>query len=118
MALLFSGAADAAIEPLERGLKLSPHDPQNFVWLNLLALARVFSGDADGGLEAAQQVVKVRPDWRPGFETLAYCQDLMGRRDEARRSALHLTGLKSVPGDALRLCERNSQRGLAVSPKP
>jgi hypothetical protein len=46
-------------------------------------------------------VVKVRPDWRPGFETLAYCQALLGRHDEARRSAMHLTALDAVPGDAL-----------------
>jgi TolB-like protein len=101
MALLFSGAAEAAIKPFERGLELSPHDPQNFIWLNLLALARTFSGDAVGGLDASQQVVKVRPDWRPGFETLAYCQALTGRREEARSSALHLRGLHDAPGDAL-----------------
>ncbi len=101
MALLFSGEAGAAVAPLERGLKLSPHDPQNFIWLNLLALARVFSGDAAAGLYAAGQVVKVRPDWRPGFETLAYCQALLGRRDEGRRSAMHLNALNQGPGDAL-----------------
>jgi tetratricopeptide (TPR) repeat protein len=101
MALLFSGAAEAPIRPLERGLQLSPHDPQNFVWLNLLALARVFAGDVAGALDAAQQVVKVRPDWRSGFETLAYCQALAGRREEARRSALHLTEVPGALGDAL-----------------
>ena len=101
MALLFSGDADAAVGAFERGLELSPHDPQNFIWLNLLALARALSGDAAAGLEAAQQVVKVRPDWRPGFETLAYCQALLGRHDEARRSVRHLTALDAVPGDAL-----------------
>lgn len=101
MALLFSGGAGPAAGVLKRGLELSPHDPQNFIWLNLLALAHALSGDAAAGLEAAQQVVKVRPDWRSGFETLAYCQALMGRREEARRSALHLIGLDRAPGDAL-----------------
>jgi hypothetical protein len=54
-----------------------------------------------GGLNAAQQVVKIRPDWRSGFETLAYCQALAGRREEARRSALHLTEVPGALGDAL-----------------
>jgi hypothetical protein len=59
------------------------------------------SGDATAGLDTAEQVVKVRPDWRPGFETLAYCEAMLGKRDDARRSALHLTALDQVPGDAL-----------------
>jgi TolB-like protein len=101
MALLFQGDAGSANGPLERGLELSPHDPQNFIWLNLLALARALSGDASAGLEVAQRVVKVRPDWRPGFETLAYCQALLGRRNDARLSAKHLRELDQVPGDAL-----------------
>ncbi len=53
MALLFSGRASDAIVPLEYGLRLSPYDPQNFVWFNMLALARLFSGRAEAGLEAA-----------------------------------------------------------------
>ena len=101
MALLFSGEAGPAVGALKRGLELSPHDPQNFVWLNLLALARALSGDTTAGLDTAEQVVKVRPDWRPGFETLAYCEAMLGKRDDARRSALHLTALDQVPGDAL-----------------
>src|SRR6185312_12670795 len=101
MALLFSGNAGPASAALERGLELSPHDPQNFIWLNLLALARALSGDAAAGLDTAEQVVKVRPDWRPGFETLAYCEAMLGKQDDARRSALHLTALDQVPGDAL-----------------
>src|SRR5207249_4134548 len=52
LALLFSGRAPEAIAPLEYGLRLSPYDPQNFVWFNVLALARLFSGRAEAGLEA------------------------------------------------------------------
>ena len=101
LGLLFKGDADDAIGPLERGLELSPNDPQNFVWFNLLALARVFSGKAVLALDAAQRVLKIRPDWRPGFETLVYCQAAIGNRDEARRSAHHMQTLQAHPGDAL-----------------
>ena len=117
MALLFSGDADAAVGALERGLELSPHDPQNFIWLNLLALARALSGDAAAGLEAAQQVVKVRPDWRPGFETLAYCQALLGRHDEARRSVRHLTALDAFRATPWLRCDPPTRFGSAISPK-
>ena len=63
MALLFSGRASEAIAPLERGLRLSPYDPQNFVWFNMLALARLFTGRAEDGLEAAIRALQVRPNW-------------------------------------------------------
>src|SRR5690606_21039730 len=42
MAHLFRGSASEAISPLEHGLTLNPHDPQNFVWFNLLALSHLF----------------------------------------------------------------------------
>jgi len=51
MALLFSGRAPEAIAPLEYGLRLSPYDPQNFVWFNVLALVRLFSGRAEADLK-------------------------------------------------------------------
>jgi TolB-like protein len=101
LGLLFRGDANGAIAPLERGLELSPHDPQNFVWLNLLALARAFAGKAASALDAAQRVLKIRPDWRPGYETLVYCEACMGNWTEAHRAAQQMQTLKSLPGDAL-----------------
>jgi TolB-like protein len=101
MGRLCQGDANGAVGPLERGLELSPHDPQNFVWLNFLALARVFSDRAALALDAAQRVLKIRPDWRPGFETLVFCQATMGDWAEAHRSALHMQTLRDHPGDAL-----------------
>ena len=50
MALLFSGRALEATAPLEQGLRLSPYDPQNFVWLNILALAHLFAGRQESAL--------------------------------------------------------------------
>jgi tetratricopeptide (TPR) repeat protein len=70
MALLFSGRAAEAIIPLEYGLRLSPNDPQNFVWFNVLALARLFSGRPEAGLEAAARALQVRPGgpvWKSSF---------------------------------------------------
>src|SRR4029079_4151856 len=63
MALLFSGRATEAIAPLEYGLRLRHDDPANFVWFNVLALARLFSGRREAALEAAARAVQVRPNW-------------------------------------------------------
>ena len=101
MALLFSGRTSEAVAPLEYGLRLSPYDPQNFVWLNLLALARLFSGRAEAGLEAAARALQVRPNWWTSLEVLVSCYAALGRWDEARRCAQQMASVTKQPGDVL-----------------
>jgi TolB-like protein len=101
MALLFSGHAPEAITPLEYGLRLSPYDPQNFVWFNVLALARLFSGRAEAGLEAAARALQVRPNWWTSLEVLICCYAALGKWDEARRFAQQMGSVTKQPGDVL-----------------
>jgi TolB-like protein/Flp pilus assembly protein TadD len=101
MARLFSGRASEAVPPLERGLRLNPYDPQNFVWLNLLGLAHLFSGHPDRSLDSAMKAQKIRPAWRPIFETLAACYVALGRIEEARRIVMEMAKLDKPAGDAL-----------------
>jgi TolB-like protein len=101
MALLFSGRASEAIVPLEYGLRLSPYDPQNFVWFNLLALARLFSGRTEAGLEAAARARQVRPNWWTSLEVLVCCYAALGKWDEARRLAQQMATVTKQPGDVL-----------------
>ena len=101
MALLFSGRASEAIAPLEYGLRLSPYDPQNFVWFNILALARLFSGRPEAGLEAAARALQVRPNWWTSLEVLVCCYAALGKWDEARRCAQHMASVTKQPGDVL-----------------
>jgi TolB-like protein len=99
MALLFSGRAFEAIAPLEYGLRLSPYDPQNFVWFNVLALARLFSGRAEAGLEAAARGLQVRPKWWTSLEVLVCCYAALGKWDEARSYAQEMANVTKQPGD-------------------
>lgn len=101
MARLFSGDASEAVAPLERGLRLNPYDLQNFVWFNLLALAQLFSGHPDRALDSALKAQKVRPAWRPTFETLASCYVALGDREKARRTVMGMAKLDKPAGDAL-----------------
>ena len=55
MSRLFAGDALRAVAPLENGLRLSPHDPQNFVWYGLLALAQLFAGFNRTGIRERSQ---------------------------------------------------------------
>jgi pentatricopeptide repeat protein len=101
MALLFSGRAPEAIAPLEYGLRLSPYDPQNFVWFNVLALARLFSRRAEAGLEAAARALQVRPNWWTSLEVLICCYAALGKWDEARRCAQQMDSMTRQPDDVL-----------------
>jgi DNA-binding winged helix-turn-helix (wHTH) protein/tetratricopeptide (TPR) repeat protein len=101
LALLARGDPDPAMTSLRRGIDLSPNDPQGFAWLNILALAQLFSGSSDAALATASQVLKLRPDWRVGFETMVCCQMSAGHRDEARRTYERLTALSTETAGAL-----------------
>jgi TolB-like protein/Flp pilus assembly protein TadD len=101
LALLFSGRAPEAIAPLEQGLRLSPYDAQNFVWLNILALARLFAGEREGALDAAVKAQQVRPNWGITLEVLVCCYATLARWDEARDYVRQLEVATKEPRDIL-----------------
>ena len=106
MARLSSGGASDAIKPFQRGLKLSPHDPQNLAWFNLLATAQLIAGDTEGALLTAARALAVRPDWLPTLETMACCYAATGKWDDARRCVQEMARLKG----AIRRQPRGAQR--------
>src|SRR5690606_1924354 len=83
MARAFSSDAAAAIGPLERGLRMNPHDPQSFVWHNILAWAHFFAGSKEMALACATIAMKVRPGWRPALEAAGCCRIPSGPADAA-----------------------------------
>jgi TolB-like protein len=99
MARLYGGQAADAIEPLEHGLRLNPNDPQNFVWYNLLAFAKLFSSHPQQALTDATKALAIRPTWRPSLETLICCKIALGRLDEADRCATRHAELEKPAGD-------------------
>jgi tetratricopeptide (TPR) repeat protein len=101
MALLFAGRASDAITPLEYGIRLSPHDPQHFVWFNMLALARLFTGREADALEAAIRALQARPDWWTTLEVLTCCYVRLGRWDDGRNCAREMGKVEKQPGDVL-----------------
>jgi tetratricopeptide (TPR) repeat protein len=84
MARLFSGEATDAVDPLQHGIRLSPFDPQNFVWFQVLALALFFAGQREAALRAALRALKIRPSSRPALEKVVMCSVALGRIEEAR----------------------------------
>lgn len=101
MAHLFAGQARNAVSPLRHGLSLNPNDPQNFVWYNLLSMAQLFDGHGTEALQSAHEALKVRPDWRSTFQTLAACHTATGNIEEAKRAIARMEQLNRPPGDGL-----------------
>ncbi len=105
---LFSGHAGPAIESLLRGLALNRHDPQNFIWYHVLALAHLFDGNPEAGLQSAVAAMKLRPTWRSSAQAAAACCAALERVDEARQWQRHLLTLPVASGDAMQpLWRRN-----------
>lgn len=113
MARAFAGDAAGAVAPLEHGLRLDPHDRQNFVWNEILAWAHLFSGNPVRALECATRAMKIRPDWRPALEIAACCHARLGERDAARACVEQMDRLAPPPGDALAPLRRRNPEWVA-----
>lgn len=101
MAQLYGGDAANAADALAHGLRLNRHDPQSFVWHNLLAWAHLFSGAPERGLGAALAGLTIRPDWRANLEVAACCHAALGEPGAARRWLKEMEAIPPSDGDAL-----------------
>lgn len=99
MARLFAGDARGALAPLRKGLALNPHDPQNFVWNNLLAWALLFADEPRDALAAATRALTIRPDWAPAAEAAAACHAELGELQVARPFLGRVVA--NAPGDVM-----------------
>jgi len=99
MAKLYSGQADQAKLCLQHGLRLNSSDPHNFAWLDLLALARLFTGLTEQAVEAATEAFHLRPTWHLTLETMAICCAAADRLAEAQRYFLAAEKGSAYPGD-------------------
>jgi tetratricopeptide (TPR) repeat protein len=101
MATLFAGEARTAAAALAHGLELNRHDPQNFVWYTLLALALLFDGRPQEALQCAVAALQVRPTWRAAMVAAAAASAAAGRADAATQWRRQASQLPPAAGDAL-----------------
>jgi TolB-like protein/Flp pilus assembly protein TadD len=113
MTRLFRGAAMDAVEPLAHSFRLCPHDPQNAVWLHLLALAQLFAGRRAEALRVTNRALAVRPDWRPTHELRAAVFRSLGRPDTAHSCLTEATRLPVPRSDALQPLWANNPKWRA-----
>lgn len=83
-ARLFVGHFSSAVDPLHRAMRLSPHDPINFSYLNALALAHYHQEDYEQALTYASRAYDLRRLYNTG-RTLLACLGQLGLREQAER---------------------------------
>ena len=97
MSRVFAGRTGQAIEPLQRGFRLNPHDAQAFVWMQYVALGHFLLGEHADAAERAAETVAMRPDYHVGYAILACSLAVLGRGSEASRAVEDLLRIQPNP---------------------
>ena len=107
VAILHAGRPRDAVAEFERGLALSPYDPQYMTWLFNLAIAYRFAGAPERGLEASRRALDLRPGWASGLFVLAANAQACGRRDEAAEAWRRFKSPEDRTADLVGLLRRS-----------
>jgi adenylate cyclase len=107
VATLHTGHPREAAQALERGLRLSPYDPQFITWLFNLAVAYRFVGEPEKGLAAARRALDLRPGWAAGLFALATNARACGLDTEARKAWSNISSAPDQTADTVRLLRRS-----------
>ena len=102
-ALAFGGQPDAAIEAVERSIRMSPRDPFNFSYLHFAGIAYFAAERYAEGVAYEEQALRERPNVSPALRCLAACHVGLGQIDKARSAiaeVLRLVPESSVKRDA------------------
>jgi TolB-like protein/class 3 adenylate cyclase/Flp pilus assembly protein TadD len=99
---LFLGRFDQVSDPIQRAMRLSPHDPLTMFYYYLLALAQYHQGHYEEATKLARTGIGVRP-YHLLYRTLAACYGQLGHSEDARAALAELRRL--MPKDAERLWE-------------
>jgi adenylate cyclase len=87
--LIKSGQHEDAVEQLRQAIRLSPRDTALWVWCLWITWARFHQGRFEQAIEAAKEVLRLRPEFANALVAIAVSQAYLGRVDEAR-STFHL----------------------------
>ena len=96
LALAFDGQSDKAITHLEQAVRMSPHDPQTFLFNVSLAIAHYVADRYSEAVPFGRKAVQQRPGFTGGHRIFAASLAQAGHTDEARKA---LTQLKNLQPD-------------------
>lgn len=84
------GEPDAALERIQRAMRLSPQDPQFFNMRTATSWAHLLAGRYDDARSWAQSALREQPDYINALSVLAAASALSGRMEEAREATAQL----------------------------
>ena len=99
-ALAFGGQPDAAIEAVERSIRMSPRDPFNFSYLHFAGIAYFAAERYAEGVAYEEQALRERPNVSPALRCLAACHVGLGQIDKARSAIAEV--LRLVPESSVK----------------
>ncbi|HEY2068846.1 MAG TPA: adenylate/guanylate cyclase domain-containing protein [Rhizomicrobium sp.] len=93
-AMIFEGRLSEALTLLRMAMRLSPHDPVMYYWLDGMAMADLMSGRFAEALHWARRATQENPAWPGGFRVLAVAHAHLGNREAAAESLARMLELQ------------------------
>jgi len=97
---VFLGRFDQASDPIQRAMRLSPHEPLAFSSYRFRALAQYHQGHYEEGAKLARAGIGVRPHHLL-YRALAACYGQLGRAEEARAALAEMQRLQPKNAESL-----------------
>jgi adenylate cyclase len=94
LALAFDGQSDKAIAHLDQAVRMSPHDPQTFLFNVSLAIAHYLAGRYPEAIIFGRKAVQQRAGFSGGYRIFAASLAEAGQIDEARAAIEQLKKLQ------------------------
>jgi adenylate cyclase len=110
----FDGQVEKAMSYLEQALRLNPHDPQNFLFINALAVAHLCAGRYSEAISFARKAIQQRSEFTGSHRIYIASLAHAGRLDEARAALDELKRLQ--PEISIDWIEKNPPYTQATMP--
>jgi TolB-like protein len=81
----YAGEPDAAIESLNKAIRLNPLDPRVFLTQSAMAFAHFIAGRDDEAARWAATALRVKPNWLPALRMALASNAMCGEAAEAQR---------------------------------
>jgi adenylate cyclase len=94
LALTMAGRSQESLDELEAAMRLSPHDPQMWLFELLAAFASIQAGDHEAGLRWANRSIRHPAAGFYAYMALASATGHLGRHAEAHAALTRLLELK------------------------
>jgi TolB-like protein/class 3 adenylate cyclase/Flp pilus assembly protein TadD len=94
MAYALDDQSDKAVVHMEQAIRMSPHDPQTFLFNTNLAIAHYLSGRYAEAVVVGRKAVQQRPAFTPGLRIYSASLAQAGQIDEARAALDQLKSLQ------------------------